>query len=52
MILCSRGTSSKKHWSSNFDYGKIDVNFPDLVLSDLDQVDELALTDQKNYGML
>lgn len=37
-----RGTASKKHWNSNLDYGKIDIDIAnDFKLNDLDKRDGL-----------
>ena len=39
-----RGTASKKHWNSNLDYGKVDIDIEnDFKLHDLDKRDGLSL---------
>lgn len=43
IVICFRGTCSKKHWSSNLKYKPYPVNLESMKLDDLDELDGLSI---------
>ena len=44
LVVSFRGTSSKKHWTSNLEFGKIPLDLYDMPLTELDLIDGLDVS--------